>query len=70
LIETYGQLENQLFFISCGPVSEIIIHKLYQNNPNNTYVDMGSSLDELIHGYKTRPYMDPNSRYANEKSYF
>jgi len=70
LIETYGKMENQLFFISCGPVSEIIIHKLYQNNPNNTYIDMGSSLDEYIHGYKTRPYMDPNSRYAKEKSTF
>jgi hypothetical protein len=70
LIETYDKMENQLFFISCGPVSEIIIHKLYQNNPNNTYIDMGSSLDEFIHGVKTRPYMDPNSRYAKEKSYF
>jgi hypothetical protein len=70
LIEMYGKMENQLFFISCGPVSEIIIHRLYQNNPNNTYIDMGSSLDEYIHGYKTRPYMDPNSRYAKEKSHF
>lgn len=70
LIDTYGKMENQLFFISCGPVSEIIIHRLYQNNPNNTYIDMGSALDEFIHGRKTRPYMDPNSRYAKEKSSF
>jgi hypothetical protein len=70
LIQMVGEMENQLFFISCGPVSEIIIHRLYQYNPNNTYVDMGSSLDELVHHQKTRPYMDPNSRYAREKSHF
>jgi hypothetical protein len=70
LLDNYGKMENQLFFISCGPVSEIIIHKLYQNNPNNAYIDVGSSLDELVHGRQTRPYMNPASRYANEKSSF
>lgn len=70
LIQSYGKEKDALFFISCGPVSEIIIHRLYQNNPNNAYIDMGSSLDEFIHGRVTRPYMDPNSRYAQEKSSF
>lgn len=70
LIQMVGNLKDQLFFISCGPASEVIIHKLYQHNPNNTYIDMGSALDEYIHGRKTRPYMDPSSRYAREKSYF
>ena len=65
-----NNIENQLFFIACGPVSEIIIHKLYTVYPNNTYVDVGSSLDEWTHGYKTRPYMDSNSQYANEISRF
>jgi hypothetical protein len=80
--ETYGedyitqlgdyvsQLQNQTFFISCGPVSEIIIDKLYKLNPNNQYIDVGSSIDEFVHGYPTRPYMDPNSQYAKEISYF
>lgn len=70
LISQYGEERNQLFFISCGPVSEIIIHRLYQNNPNNAYIDMGSSLDEFIHGRMTRPYMDVNSPYSREKSTF
>jgi hypothetical protein len=70
LIDNYGKMENQLFFISCGPISEIIIHKLYENNPNNSYIDVGSSIDEYVHGGMTRPYMNPSSRYANEKSYF
>jgi hypothetical protein len=64
------QVFNRTFFISCGPISEIIIHKLYQMNPNNQYIDVGSSIDEFVHGYKTRPYMDPNTTYANEVSHF
>ena len=70
LIEYASQIQNKTFFVSCGPVSEIIIHRLYQANPNNQYVDVGSSIDEFVHGYKTRPYMDPTSKYANEISYF
>jgi len=70
LLEKYGSLNDQLFFISCGPISEIIIHKLYQNNPNNTYMDVGSSIDEFVHGEITRPYMDPSSIYSKFKSNF
>ena len=70
LIKKYGNMNNQLFFISCGPASEVIIDKLYSNNPNNTYIDVGSSIDEFVHGYKTRPYMDPTSRYSKLISIF
>jgi len=64
------EVHNKTFFISCGPVSEIIIHNLYLVNPNNQYVDVGSSIDEFVHEQKTRPYMNPNTVYANEVSYF
>lgn len=70
LQEYVGQVVNKTFFISCGPISEIIIDKLYRLNPNNQYVDVGSSIDEFVHGSFTRPYMDPNSPYAKEISYF
>ena len=62
--------ENELFFISCGPVSEIIIDKLYSNNPYNTYIDVGSSIDEFVHGHKTRPYMIDGSIYNQMISSF
>jgi hypothetical protein len=65
-----SQLQNKTFFISCGPVSEVIIHRLYNINPNNQYIDVGSSIDEFVHGYPTRPYMNPASNYAKEVSYF
>ena len=47
LLKKFKDIKNELFFISCGPVSEIIINKLYTNNPYNSYVDVGSSIDEL-----------------------
>lgn len=62
--------ENELFFISCGPVSEIIIHELYVKNPNNTYVDVGSSIDEFVHQRKTRPYMNQQTIYSKMISRF
>jgi hypothetical protein len=43
---------------------------MFSANPNNQYIDVGSSIDEFTHGYKTRPYMNPSSQYANETSYF
>lgn len=70
LIEKYSTLSNQLFYISCGPISEIIIHKLYEANPNNTYIDVGSSIDEFVHGRVTRPYMNPTSIYSKMISSF
>jgi hypothetical protein len=70
LIEYVSQLENQTFFVSAGPVSEILIDEMYRANPNNQYVDVGSSIDEFTHGRKTRPYMDPSSQYSKEISYF
>ena len=70
LLENNKDKNNELFFISCGPVSEIIIDKLYTANPNNTYIDVGSSIDEFVHGYKTRPYMDKNSIYSQMISSF
>lgn len=70
LIDYVSQIENKTFFVSAGPVSEILIHRMYQENPNNQYVDCGSSLDEFVHGRPTRPYMNPQSQYANDKSSF
>lgn len=70
LLNYVEQINSKTFFISCGPISEIIIHRLYTANPNNQYVDVGSSIDEFVHGYKTRPYMDVNSPYSKLISTF
>ena len=70
LINRYKDFNDKLFLISCGPVSEIIIHNLYLANRNNTYIDVGSSIDEFVHQKITRPYMDPRSAYHNMISSF
>lgn len=70
LFKNVDGVNNQTFFISAGPISEIIIHKLYENNPDNQYIDVGSSIDEFIHGHKTRPYMYIDTQYSKEISYF
>lgn len=58
-----NKFTNTIFFVSAGPLSEIIIDILYRSNKKNKYVDVGSALDEYIHNKKTRPYMSQNSFY-------
>ena len=64
--ETAKKFNDTLFFISIGPLSEVAIHQMYQANPNNRYIDVGSAIDEIIHGRKTRPYMIEGTQYYGE----
>lgn len=61
---------NKLFLISAGPLSEVIIHYMYQKNKNNKYIDVGSSLDEFTHNKITRPYMIKGNTYNLKKCIF
>jgi len=51
------RFERTLFLVSAGPMAEVLIDTMFIANPTNRYLDVGSALDELIHGRKTRPYM-------------
>jgi hypothetical protein len=62
--------KKTLFFISAGPLSEVIIDYLYKNNSQNKYIDVGSSLDEFIHKKKTRPYMMTGDLYNIKTCFF
>lgn len=64
--EKYGMRENLLYVISAGPLAEPLISELYKSNPNNCYIDFGSSIDCYIHNKDTRPYTDSSSIYANK----
>jgi hypothetical protein len=66
LDELAEQFTDTLFFISAGPLSEAMIHRLYSKNPNNRYIDVGSAIDEVVHGRKTRPYMVEGTQYYGE----
>lgn len=62
--------KDNLFFVSAGPLAEILIHNLYKENPENTYIDIGSALDVYTHGKITRPYQSPGSIYSTKKCTF
>lgn len=59
--------DGQIFFVSAGPLSEILIHEMYMNNPNNQYIDTGSSLDIFVKGRITRPYQGEGSNFKKQK---
>lgn len=61
----FGNKNNLLYVVAAGPMSEPIIAELYKNNPDNCYIDFGSSIDTFIHGKITRPYMKGKSKYAH-----
>ena len=60
----FGDKKNLLFVISAGPMSEPIIAELFKNNPDNCYIDFGSSIDRYYRDKQTRPYEDKKSVYA------
>lgn len=62
--------KNTLFFVSAGPLSEILIHKMYGYNPNNSYIDVGSCLDICTHKTVTRPYQEHGNSYSKKECFF
>jgi hypothetical protein len=59
----FKNIKNQLVFVSGGPMAKVLIHHLFLTNPSNRYIDVGSSIDEIIHGKQTRPFMMKGSEY-------
>ena len=60
-----GDRNDLLYVVSAGPMSEPIIYELFKNNPNNCYIDFGSSIDKYYRGNVTRPYEIKGSPYYN-----
>ena len=60
----FGNKNDLLYVVSAGPMSGPIIVELYKNNPNNCYIDFGSSIDIYYRGNITRPYMIKDNVYA------
>jgi hypothetical protein len=53
-----SRYRGMLFLICAGPISEVFIDTLYTENPFNTYIDAGSSLDVIMKGVVTRDYQN------------
>jgi len=50
-----SKYSDKIFLISVGPISKIVIKSMFQRNPRNSYIDIGSVVDPYIHG-STRIY--------------
>jgi len=59
-------LTNKLFLFACGPFGNMLAHQLWEYNKNNTYMDIGSTLNPWLQseGFK-RDYYNGGSIYAN-----
>ena len=62
-----GLPDRSCVLVAAGPMSEPLMHFMYNERPDLTYVDVGSSLDEMLYGHQTRPYMNPASTYASRE---
>ena len=58
------------YFISAGPLSEVFIHHMWESNPTNQYIDVGSAIDEFVHLRKTRQFMMTDSPYFKQECHF
>lgn len=55
--------QKTIFFISAGPLAAVFIHKMYNKNQNNFYIDIGSAIDPFIKGIN-RPYQKAGNQYS------
>jgi len=51
-----SQEDKQLFLFSAGPLGNILAHRLHMANPNNTYIDIGSTINPWVVG-ENRGYL-------------
>jgi hypothetical protein len=51
-----NDIENHLLLFAAGPFGNILIYELFKHNPNNIYLDIGSTLDPMIGLGGTRGY--------------
>lgn len=53
--------KQKIVLVSAGPFSEVIVHQLFSAAPHHVVLDVGSTLDPLFFGRKSRSYHNPNS---------
>jgi hypothetical protein len=60
-------LNGKLFLFCAGPFGNMLAHQLFENNKNNTYLDVGSTLNPWLQseGFKRDYYT--NGHYSTKK---
>ena len=56
-IEKEG-IRNNLFLCCAGPFSNILLHQIWKRQPNNFYLDIGSTLDYYMFNSPTRGWLN------------
>lgn len=59
-------VQKHVFFVSGGPMAKVLISYMWASNKANIYIDFGSSMDEILKGVKTRPYMHTRNVFAKQ----
>ena len=54
-----NDLKNYIFLISSGQLSNVLVHQLFKENQNNTYINIGDYFDPILTGKTTKPYHNP-----------
>lgn len=59
---TSWDIKNMIFLFCCGPFGNILCHQLTEFEPNNTYLDIGSTLNPWLQsaGFERDYYMGNN----------
>ena len=68
IVSTAKHYRNRLFLFSVGPLSRILIHHAWLENPFNRYIDFGSTFDQMTKNRLTRPYQS-NSEINHDPNY-
>lgn len=58
------QHRNAIFLFAAGPLSEILIHEMWQANQQNIYLDIGSTLDPLLFRRNSRGYHNAGHAFS------
>jgi hypothetical protein len=63
-------IKEEIFLFCCGPIAKILIAQLWAKNPQNIYIDAGSSLDTFFKGSTNRFYVDPSHELSKKQCQF
>ena len=70
ILNETAQIKNKIFLFSGGPISKILISHSCNQNPNNIYLDVGSSLDIFTKGTSNREYTFEGSSFSQLECVF
>ena len=70
LLRCIAGKQGELICFSAGPLSKYWIPLCMKENPHNTYLDVGASLDIFTKGITNREYTTPGARFAKDSCHF